>query len=369
MHKYKVIISLVFIIGGCSTTLEADKELKTKENIIISSNDKVQLVQFYKQHIKEDDSYKLKLVKVYLDLRDINSAELYTNTFDNDDYESTEYFYTMARLNYLKQNYGQTFSFLEDYKENDGDESKYYHLKGKVLAEQKKYDASISSFEKSRQKGMLDSEVMNDIGVVYIMKEDYQKAVEILYSLYVNNPADNKLRSNLILASIRSGRNDIALDALKYSYNESEARERLIKLSMKLNSKAQKKINITRKKNNLLVDNTNNNDVDSTNTVVKKNKKTTILRGKDIFNSELLMTPKNKTFRIQVLATYKLITPEYLDYLKANYGAVYSYTHELWNRYCIGEFDSLDSAKSYMSSMNIKGSFVVDYTNKKHIRL
>ncbi|MDO6542902.1 tetratricopeptide repeat protein [Photobacterium sanguinicancri] len=371
MHRYKIIIPIILIISGCSTALEADKELQTKENILISSNDKTQLVQFYKQNLKEDDSYKLKLVKVYLDLRDVKSAELYTNTFNDDDYESTEYFYTMARLNYLKQNYGQSFIFLSDYRDEGGDEAKYYHLNGKVLAEQKRYDEAISSFEKSRQSGMLDSEVLNDIGVVYIMKEDYQHAVEILYGLYVNNPADNKLRSNLILASIKAGRNDIALDALKYVYSESEARENLIKLSKKIKPK-----DITIKQTSENFNSAKKNKFLSSKDKVNKLKdksvsdnKISIIKSKDVFNSELIMMPKNRKFRIQVLATYKLITPEYLEYLKNNYGEVYSYTHELWNRYCIGEFESLDSAKNFMSSLNIKGAFVVDYTNKKHVKL
>ncbi|MEP8023333.1 pilus assembly protein TadD, partial [Vibrio parahaemolyticus] len=74
-------------------------------------------------------------------------------------------------------------------------------------------------------------------------------------------------------------------------------------------------------------------------------------------------------YRIQVLATYKVIPSDYLNYLKGNYGKVYSYTHGLWKRYCVGEFSDIDDAKKFLENMNIKGAFVVDYTKKRYVEL
>lgn len=74
-------------------------------------------------------------------------------------------------------------------------------------------------------------------------------------------------------------------------------------------------------------------------------------------------------YRVQVLATYTAIPSDFLNYLQTNYGTVYSYTHGLWKRYCIGEFDDLNEAKTFLASLDIKGAFVVDYTKKRYVRL
>ncbi|WP_064604972.1 tetratricopeptide repeat protein [Photobacterium sp. J15] len=385
--KYRVLFPVIAALAGCTSTGAGNSDLDSKEGLLLSSNEKAQLVQFYKDNLKNNENYKLKLVQVYLDMKDIKSAELYSSTFESEDYEKPEYLYTMARLNYLKRNYVKSKEILKTFLDEGGDESQYYLLTGKVLAEQGAYDKAIESFEKSRQLGMPDSDIKNNIAVVKMMKSEFSEAVKILYELYSQNPSDSRLRSNLILAAVKSGRQDIALNALKDIYSEDQARLQLKKLSESLatesrNVQMPKLVKESTKKSTQKPKTTvlNNNIKEvvkspPVNKVIKlsnKNKAKQInkqLAVKEIFDPKRLKPNSEHVYRIQVLATYNVITPEYLKFLKTNYGPVYSYTHDLWNRYCVGEFNNLSKAKAFMAEMNIKGAFVVDYTKKRYVRL
>ncbi|TCW20778.1 hypothetical protein EDB48_103117 [Vibrio crassostreae] len=88
-----------------------------------------------------------------------------------------------------------------------------------------------------------------------------------------------------------------------------------------------------------------------------------------VFDPRKLKPGAKPTYRVQVLATYTAIPSDLLNYLKANHGSVYLYTHELWKRYCIRSFNDLDEAKVLLNSIDIKGAFVVDYTKKRYVRL
>ncbi|WP_299014181.1 pilus assembly protein TadD [uncultured Photobacterium sp.] len=394
MHNnLKVVIPIVFALSGCVSTGGANSELESKESLLISSNETAQLVQFYKDNLKENASYKLKLVQVYLDLKDVKSAELYSSTFDEDDYEKPEYLYTMAKMNYLKHEYSKTTELLEQFRDASGDERRYFFLSGKVFAEQGLYEKSISAFERSRQLGMPDNNIKNNIAVVKIMRHDFSSAVKILYDLYLQTPNDSKLRSNLILASVKAGRNDIALDALKDIYNDEQAREQLEKLrgSLIVQEQQTESSNVVENKpddSQSVGQKASKQNVDLKSSEVQKQEKTKALtkvtqstdkpksrKSSQQKTKKIVLNPhkKNTTvehiYRIQVLATYNVITPEHLNYLKSNYGAVYSYTTDLWNRYCVGEFNNLERAKAYMADMNIKGVFVVEHTNKRYIKL
>lgn len=88
-----------------------------------------------------------------------------------------------------------------------------------------------------------------------------------------------------------------------------------------------------------------------------------------VFDPRKLKPGGKLIYRVQVLATYRVIPSDFLNYLITNHGCVYLYTHGLWDRYCIGNFNDLDEARMLLSSIDIKGAFVVNYTKKSYIRL
>ncbi|MGF1818109.1 pilus assembly protein TadD, partial [Vibrio splendidus] len=78
IRKYILTVIMLVLISGCTTV---NNQLDTKEQLLIGSGDSQKLIEFYKANIQSDSVYKVKLVNLYLDLKDIKSAELYRSTY------------------------------------------------------------------------------------------------------------------------------------------------------------------------------------------------------------------------------------------------------------------------------------------------
>lgn len=366
MIKKSIIILSCFVLFACSSI---NNELLTKERLLVNSSQSEQLIEFYKVNLSKVPEYKVKLINLYLDKKDKKSAELYINTYGKDDLDEPEVILTLSRLEYIKSNYSSSKKYLDNYLDEGGSKSEYYLLNGKILAQQNQYDLAIESFDNSKKNGASDREANNNIAVVNMLQGKHEQAMETLYGLFAIDPNDEKIRSNLMMASIRAQRPDVTLEVLKFSNTEQEARIKLAKLSKSVKTiKEKQKIPLKLK------------SINNKKTLVKKDvikmDSIALAKGTKVSYMENSMLDPNNLkpkapaiYRIQVLATYKVIPSDYLNYLKSNYGKVYSYTHGLWKRYCIGEFNDIDNAKLFLENMNVKGAFIVDYTKKRYLEL
>lgn len=136
-------------LSGCSAV---NTELETKEKLLVGSGNDQQLIEFYKANLKLEPIYKAKLVNLYLTQKDIKSAELYRNTYSESDLEQPEFILTNARLDYQKKNYVQALENLDLYLDEGGEEGQFHLLKGKILAQQKRFPEAIEQFEESRKQ-------------------------------------------------------------------------------------------------------------------------------------------------------------------------------------------------------------------------
>jgi tight adherence protein D len=366
---------MLVLISGCTTV---NNQLDTKEQLLIGSGDSQKLIEFYKANIQSDSVYKVKLVNLYLDLKDIKSAELYRSTYSESDLDDPEFILTNARIYYQKKNFEYALEELKNYRDEGGAEYEYQLLTGKILAQQKRFTEAIEHFEESRKQGASDREAGNNIAVVKIMQSDYLGATDILYDLYLSNPNDQRVSSNLILSSVKSQRPDIALEVLKHSNSDEQAHKQLSAL-MRSISKSKGKKAVTQStiemEQQLIGSQVNSGGfVAPTSRVSKLDTTGEFQTSRHSVDGSVLDPRKLKPgakpiYRVQVLATYTAIPSDFLNYLKTNYGSVYSYTHGLWKRYCIGDFNDLDEAKAFLNSIDIKGAFVVDYTKKRYVRL
>ncbi|PMG17748.1 pilus assembly protein TadD [Vibrio splendidus] len=375
MRKYILTVIMLVLISGCTTV---NNQLDTKEHLLIGSGDSQKLIEFYKANIQSDSVYKVKLVNLYLDLKDIKSAELYRSTYSESDLDDPEFILTNARIYYQKKNFEYALEELKNYRDEGGAEYEYQLLTGKILAQQKRFTEAIEHFEESRKQGASDREAGNNIAVVKIMQSDYLGATDILYDLYLSNPNDQRVSSNLILSSVKSQRPDIALEVLKHSNSDEQAHKQLSAL-MRSISKSKGKKAVTQStiemEQQLIGSQVNSGGfVAPTSRVSKLDTTGEFQTSRHSVDGSVLDPRKLKPgakpiYRVQVLATYTAIPSDFLNYLKTNYGSVYSYTHGLWKRYCIGDFNDLDEAKAFLNSIDIKGAFVVDYTKKRYVRL
>ena len=375
IRKYILTVIMLVLISGCTTV---NNQLDTKEQLLIGSGDSQKLIEFYKANIQSDSVYKVKLVNLYLDLKDIKSAELYRSTYSESDLDDPEFILTNARIYYQKKNFEYALEELKNYRDEGGAEYEYQLLTGKILAQQKRFTEAIEHFEESRKQGASDREAGNNIAVVKIMQSDYLGATDILYDLYLSNPNDQRVSSNLILSSVKSQRPDIALEVLKHSNSDEQAHKQLSALIRSI-SKSKGKKAVTQStiemEQQLIGSQVNSGGfVAPTSRVSKLDTTGEFQTSRHSVDGSVLDPRKLKPgakpiYRVQVLATYTAIPSDFLNYLKTNYGSVYSYTHGLWKRYCIGNFNDLDEAKAFLNSIDIKGAFVVDYTKKRYVRL
>ncbi|ENM5895148.1 tetratricopeptide repeat protein [Vibrio mimicus] len=380
----------VILLTACSSV---SNELRTKEELLVNSGESQQLIEFYKANIKDVPEYKVKLVNAYLDAKDTKSAELYTNTYNSNDLNEPKYILSLARLNYEKGSFDKSSALLEQYRQEGGDNHEYHLMMGKIFAQQKKYSAAIEHFEESRKQGASDRDALNNIAVVHLIQGNDAEAMDILYRLYSETPQDEKIRSNLIVAAVNASRPDVALEVLKYNSTEEQARKQLAVLmkSSKPKNKGSEMMlaNKPAAQPTPVVKPTQPVRAAETSTPVVVQPKPVAVKPPAVaapvmttpITARATVTPSSKLdpnslkpsapsiYRIQVLATYQVIPSDYLNYLRTNYGKVYSYTHGLWKRYCIGEFNDLEEAKMFLESLDIKGAFVVDYTKKRYVEL
>lgn len=99
MKKFLGVLFCVGLFSGCTSV---NPELDTKEKLLLGSSDKQKLVEFYKSNLQNNPDYRVKLVNLYLDMNDVKSAELYKNTYSDNELDEPEYILTSARLNYQK---------------------------------------------------------------------------------------------------------------------------------------------------------------------------------------------------------------------------------------------------------------------------
>ncbi|MEH0371257.1 tetratricopeptide repeat protein [Vibrio mimicus] len=380
----------VILLTACSSV---SNELRTKEELLVNSGESQQLIEFYKANIKDVPEYKVKLVNAYLDAKDTKSAELYTNTYNSSDLNEPKHILSLARLNYEKGSFDKSSALLEQYRQEGGDNHEYHLMMGKIFAQQKKYSAAIEHFEESRKQGASDRDALNNIAVVHLIQGNDAEAMDILYRLYSETPQDEKIRSNLIVAAVNASRPDVALEVLKYNSTEEQARKQLAVLMksskpknkgsemMLANKPAAQPIPVVKPTQPVRAAETSTPVVVPPKPVAVKTPAVAAPVMTTPITARATVTPSSKLdpnslkpgapsiYRIQVLATYQVIPSDYLNYLRTNYGKVYSYTHGLWKRYCIGEFNDLEEAKMFLESLDIKGAFVVDYTKKRYVEL
>lgn len=341
-----LIIFLSIFLVGCESTNSA---LMTQEKILISSGNKNKLIEFYKKNLLYDSSFKKKLIKQYLDIGDIQSAELYFSVYKKIP-SDIDLLYQLSRMNYMKGEFDKSNEILEVFNSNGGDKKRFYLLKGKIFSGKKNYSSAIKYFNESRKHGVSDSDAKNNIAVVYIMKGEFKKATDILSRLYSMETTNDKIRTNLLVAAIRSGNYELATTVLtKKSGSKIKAKNQLNILKRSMINEQQDHLYLVNKNNRAI-----NREVDV-------NKK--LINGLDSDKKEL------EFYRIQILASYEEISTSRLTYLKRKFGHIYVYKHDGWNRYCIGRFKSLGKAEQFLDRLDIKGAFIVSYKDKGYKKL
>ncbi len=374
------ILLVSFLLSGCSminSDYNKKQEREIKETLLVSAGNKSNIIEFYKENLDFEPLYKVKLVKLYLDMDDISSAELYVNTYTNKELQLPDFILSYAQVLYKKKEYHLSKIELKRYVEKEGKDDRYYLLHGKILAQSGDYNKAIDDFEESRKVGVSDREASNNIAVVKMMQQDFSAANQILETLYRKYPLDVKVKSNYLLSLVHLKKFDIALEVLKANHSEQEAVELLTAL---IGSTDNSSSNLKRDKElkrcinavlNPIPTDTQRKASEPTDSTVNDMSSYSEGGGLDkekysVFNSKNNRDDKrivrNKIYRIQVLAanTKSYVSKKYIYNLQKQYGDVYLYSSGSWRKYSVGNFSNAKEAIAYLKHVHIKGAFIVN---------
>ncbi|WCE32562.1 tetratricopeptide repeat protein [Vibrio sp. SCSIO 43137] len=363
MNKLFFLVLNLSVLSGCSVNNKNSNSfsdhMKIKEHLLVSADNKQKLVEFYKDNLRFEPDYKLKLVELYLEMNDVPSAELYRNTYTKAELELPEYIFTSAEILYRKKNFKLAEKELQRYRKNGGNLDKYYLLHGKALAQSGKYQQGIEAFKESRKAGASDKEVNNNIAVVYMMQQDFTAADQILQGLYRHFPDDNKVRSNYLITLVHLKKYDVALNILKRNHGEHKAVHLLAKLMGAIDGSSveeNQEHELNRCIGEILHPATDT-ALDSKEANIPVHSSSSPERNR----SSVKSVAAKKIYRIQVLVVNHKhdIDKSYLNLMREKYGDVYSHSVEHWRKYSIGKFSSFEEAKIYLQKVKVKGAFVV----------
>ncbi|GAM61488.1 flp pilus assembly protein tadD [Vibrio ishigakensis] len=201
--KYPIILLSLFL-SGCATT--GQEEQQTIEQLTVSKN-YAGLVEVYKSKVIENDQdwdAQQKLAEAYLKSGDVESANFYVQrVIDLSDQPSGSAYFLKGKIlakNFdfegALQHYSQALALgLID--------AELYMQRGIALAQTKKYETALDSFNLARLRGFNETAVKNNIAMVYIYQGDFQSAVDILLPVYEQDTTNSKVSSNLKLSLMK----------------------------------------------------------------------------------------------------------------------------------------------------------------------
>ncbi|CED61786.1 Flp pilus assembly protein TadD [Moritella viscosa] len=359
LNKICIIFLLVFLVSCSSTTSEIDV-LKTTEEIIITSHDDAKLIAFYKQNLKRQPEYMLKLINIYLNQEDTASAKIYVEMLGSDEKDTPAALFVIARMHYYDGELNLALDKVKKLKLIRNKNSEVELLAGKIYAGLRQFVLAKQSFQGALRLGHEDKAIKNNLALLHMMQGQYEAAIKILQPLYKADQEDQTVESNLLVAVINNGNIDLARSILVSRYSGDIAEQNLELLMA------------TKTKNG-------NESV----ALVAEWPATALYKQSITENTQLItddmieitpfmssdFTPDNSeetVFRVQIFASNEQLSEIQLARFKKYQTDIYFYNFGFWKRYCIGTFTTLQEARLFKEHLNAKGAFVVKYPNKDY---
>lgn len=200
-----LLLPLLFISGCVGLTGQSSDKIDDQEYVLLKVNNYAGLLKLYRERLqkKEDPTVRYKVAEYYYFLDDFESSRHFLAPLLVSHPTTKNYILESKNLLDLG-NKEEALSAIDKAISLEPGNGDAYNIRGVILAESGYFDEAIASFNKSREKLLADSVVMNNIAMVYILKEDYSKALEYLKPIYQRGDKSPKLVHNLILSLIKT---------------------------------------------------------------------------------------------------------------------------------------------------------------------
>ncbi len=221
----------VLCLSGCASgpsNKQAEAEqvsAESKETVLRSTGNREQLITFYKQQLQKESStaMRIKLILIYLEAGDMESAEFHLKEVDSDEQYASEIVFLRARVAYLSGDYKQAYQYAQTALSLSSSYPEAENLMGLIQAERGKLQSAREHFLNARRHYYDDTIIKNNLAVIDLIEENYQSVISRLQPLYLRDEADEKVMANLVIAYARLGQYQAVKQILKkQSYNDEQ---------------------------------------------------------------------------------------------------------------------------------------------------
>ncbi|PWI35232.1 hypothetical protein DI392_02905 [Vibrio albus] len=225
------ILLLAFLVGACASgnsTIQAQADQvrsESKEQILLNTANREQLITFYKQQLKENYSTetRIKLIEAYLESGDTESASFHLTEIESDEEHAAKIVFLKARVAYLSGNYLEAYQYAQTALSLSASYPEAENLMGLIQAERGELVSAREHFLSARRHYYDDAIIKNNLAVIDLIEENYRSAVQRLQPLYLKTGGDTQITSNLLIAYAKLGEYKAVREILKeQDYSEED---------------------------------------------------------------------------------------------------------------------------------------------------
>ncbi len=206
-------ILLSALLFGCQSAPQSvvKESIDEREEMLMQSAGNNQgLIALYKSRLLKADNpdTRLKLAKSYFSTKDYESAKYHAEFLKEEQQCNIDCTLLLAKVLYRLQAYHESLSLVNTIAPVGSTGGEAYNLRGLNHASMGEFDKARRAFEMAREFMFDDSSVKNNLAVVDIMTGQFNAAIDRLMPMYTTGLADDKIKANLAIATVKAGRSD-----------------------------------------------------------------------------------------------------------------------------------------------------------------
>lgn len=237
-----------------------------QEYILLKVNNYGGLLKLYRERLqqKEDPETRFKVAEYYYMLEDNESSSHFLAPLLASNPTGEVYLLESKNLMEMGKR-DQALAMVEKAISIDANNGEAYNVKGMILSELGYFNEAIKSFNQARERFLPDNIVMNNIAMVYILKEDYNQALNYLMPIYTRGDKSSQLVHNLVLCLIKT-HDYVRAEKVIREENIPETLEQLVEALRDVKAAVQENEYVPPKKQNEAVTVANANTLNRTQT-------------------------------------------------------------------------------------------------------
>lgn len=208
MNIIKKLISSMCVLTalGCQSGLNSDAGAvdSQQEYILSKVNNYSGLIKLYRDKLnkKENSDDRYKLARYYYLVEDYSASRLYLKPLLKGNPTSDTLL--LESKNLLEQgSTSSALSIINRVLTKDHGNGEAWNIQGILMAQIGDFEAASKAFDEARSRFVDEEIVANNMAMLAIMREDYNKARDLLVPLYMRGQTSTKMLHNLVYVLVK----------------------------------------------------------------------------------------------------------------------------------------------------------------------